>query len=366
MKNFLTLILLLLMSLLLVLPAHAADIEDEQLDALGGDELVEAVPDSAELGEMGIMDALETEHSFLALFKRVKKNVSDAAFAGVRNALAIISTAALCAVAGTIFTKNSGINYVDLTGVLTVGSISAGGVTSFISQAAAVIGDLNAFSKALLPTLAAAATASGAVTSASAKLAASALFMDIFITISLDVVMPLIYALFALSLCSCAVGGMGLDSAVGVIKRVIKAVLTTMTLLFTVYISISGVVSETADAAAVKVAKSVISSSLPIVGSMISDAASTVLSGLTVLKSAVGIFGMIVVCGVCIMPFIYLAVNYLLYKAAAFFAECVSGSGVAKMIDATASVYAAILGTIGVDAIMIFFSIISFIRTVTV
>ncbi|MBR7082079.1 MAG: hypothetical protein IKI49_05195 [Oscillospiraceae bacterium] len=345
--------------------AHAGEIENEQLETLGGDMISDAVPDSAQLDGMEITDALDSENTFRSLFERAKGGLTDALLAGAKSALAVVSVAAICSLGGAIFPDGGEINYAELAGVIAIASLSAAGFKSYISEAQTVMSDMNAFSKALLPTLAAAASASGAVTSSAVKFAASALFADIFITVTSDIVMPLIYALFAVSVCSCAVGSAALDKVAGAIKKAIKLILTVIALAFTVYVSLSGIVSETADAAAVKVTKSVVSSALPVVGGMISDAAGAVLAGISTLKSAIGIFGVTVICATCITPFLHLGAGFLIYKAAAMFAECVAGARVSKMTDAIASVYAAILGTIGADAIVIFFAIISLVRTVS-
>ena len=80
---------------------------------------------------------------------------------------------------------------------MAVAVISVKEAGSFIGLGRETILDLDEFSKALLPTLSAAAAAGGAVTSAAAKCAAVMLFADITITVTRNVLLPLLYIYIA-------------------------------------------------------------------------------------------------------------------------------------------------------------------------
>lgn len=368
MKKILLVILgIILAFLLFTLPAYAVDVLPDQQEALDTESVEEAVPASAYMMEdMGVMDALDTDSWISGLISKAKDELTGFLKTGLKNAGAMFAVAVLCSVAETVrLEKPAGTDYVSLAGVLSIAAISAVSMTSFMSMASSAIDDMNTFSKAILPTLAAAAASGGAVTSAPAKLAICVLFMDISITVSMNVVIPLIYAYFALATTGCALDS-GISGIASAVKKLIVFILTVMSLAFTAYLSLSGVVADSADAVTTKAAKTVISTVLPVVGGMISDAASTVLSGVSVIRNAVGIFGVCVVCAICLVPFLKLGANYILFKISAVFSGCVSNGGVSKMIDSTASVYSLCMGLVGVDAMMLFFSLISLIKAVGV
>jgi hypothetical protein len=159
---------------------------------------------------------------------------------------------------------------------------------------------LSDFSKILLPSLATAASMSGAITSASAKYAATALFMDVLITASIKIVMPLIYAYLAAVLADAAAGGEMLRACAKLIKGICTGALTALVIIFTTYLSITGVITGSADAVTTRLAKTTISAALPVVGGIISDAAGTLVAGASVLRNAVGIFGMLAIIAACI------------------------------------------------------------------
>ena len=89
----------------------------------------------------------------------------------------------------------------------------------------------------------------------------------------------------------------------GLLKWCITAVLSAVLLVFVGYLTISGVIAGSSDAVTVKTAKLALSGVVPVVGGILSDAAETVLAGAGVLKSTVGLFGMLVVFGMCVAPF---------------------------------------------------------------
>ena len=90
-----------------------------------------------------------------------------------------------------------------------------------------------------------------------------------------------------------AIGNEGLKRVAGTIKWVVTVVLSAILILFVSYLTVSGAIAGTADAATVKAAKFTMSSMVPVVGGILSDAAETVLASAGILKNAVGVFGML-------------------------------------------------------------------------
>ena len=104
---------------------------------------------------------------------------------------------------------------------------------------------------------------------------------------------------------------------------------------------------------------------LPVVGGVISDAASTVVAGAGLLKSAVGAFGLIAAASVCLVPFLMLGLRYLCYKAAAALAAAFADRRVSGLINELGGVFGMVLGVVGAAALMLFISIISVTKAVS-
>lgn len=342
----------------------AADIEESQSSALETDKLENALPQEADeaLGDMSVTDSLDLSKGFQKLVDTIGTNLGDIVSGGLKNAAAILMIAVLCSTVNVAFEGSS--KYVLLAGVMAISVVSVTNINAFIGLGGRTLDDMNTFSKMLLPTLTAAATASGAVTSAAAKYAATTLFMDVLMTISKNIIVPLIYAYTATSIAEAALGGESLAGASNMLKWLARTIMTIMMLAFIAYLSLTGVITGATDALTAKALRTTISTVLPVVGGIISDAAETMLAGASILKNAIGIFGLLAVAATCLLPFLRLGVNYLLYKAAAGLAGAIADARITKLVGAIGTAFGMMLGLVGASALMLFISIISVIKVV--
>ena len=210
-----------------------------------------------------------------------------------------------------------------------------------------------------------AGAAGGAVTAASVKYAASALFMDLLITAVKSLVLPLIYAFVAVTVASAAFSSKSLAGVSKLIKQVCTLLMTALTIVFTAYLSISSAVASGGDAVALRVTKTAISTTLPVVGSILSDAASSVLAGANLIKAGAGAFGMAATLAICILPFAVLGLNCLIFKAAGLCVNALSEPKLAAVVDGLGTAYGLMLGCVGSCGMILFISILSCVRTVT-
>lgn len=173
---------------------------------------------------------------------------------------------------------------------------------------------LSEYGKLLLPVMTAALSAQGGITSSAALYAGTALFNTILTTAVSKLIVPMLYIHICLCIACCAAGEDYLKDLKKFVKWLITWLLKITLYLFTGYMGITGVVSGSADAAAVKAAKLTISGVVPVVGSILSDASETILVSAGVMKSAAGVYGLIAMIALCIGPFLQIGVQYLLLK----------------------------------------------------
>ena len=341
------------------------DIQESQAEALGTDKLEDALPGGAEdaLGNLKVTDSLDFQSGIQGILETASDNLGDIFTGALKSAVVILLIAILCSIVSTAF--DGAAKYAILAGILGISVVSVSNISTFIGLGGKTLDDMNTFSKMLLPTLTAAATASGAVTSAAAKYAATALFLDVLMTVSKNVVMPLIYAYTATSIAEAALGGEGLAGASSLLKWLTRTIMSVAMLLFVAYLSLTGVISAATDAVTTKALKTTIQTVLPVVGSIIADASETVLAGASILRNAVGIFGLLAVVATCLLPFLRLGAHYLLYKAAAGLSGAIADSRITKLVNAVSTAFGMMLGLVGASALMLFISIISVIRVVT-
>jgi stage III sporulation protein AE len=347
--------------------AFAEDIDAEQREALEIDKVESALPGEAKdiLGDMSVTDSLDVDSGISKILDAAMNILGGIFKAGLKSAVVIMIVVILCSLAGSVYDGGMVPDYVPLGGALAIAAVAAGDINSFIGLGTETLQSLSDFSKVLLPTLATAGSLSGAITSASAKYAATALFMDVLITASTNIIMPMVYAYLAAVLADAAAGGEALRACSKLIKSICTTALTALVIIFTTYLSITGVITGSADVVTTRLAKTTISTALPVVGGIISDAAGTLVAGASVLRNSVGIFGMLAVISVCITPVLTLGIQYLLYKVAAGLASTMTDSRLTGLISGIGSAFGMVLALVGAGAIMLFISIISSVKAVT-
>lgn len=104
---------------------------------------------------------------------------------------------------------------------------------------------------------------------------------------------------------------------------------------------------------------------LPVVGSILADAADSVLAGAGAVKNTVGAAGLLAVLAVCLLPLVRLGVQYLVYKAAAFLAGILGAEQLTGLIDALGGAFGLIFGMTGACGLLLLISISSALGVVT-
>ena len=255
--------------------------------------------------------------------------------------------------------------FLPMAGGLAVTMLTVGSLDELIGLGSRTIGELDTFSKVLLPTLAAATAASGSVTSATMQQVTTVFLVSLLISLISVFLMPLCCLYIGVLAAGSCLQEARLAAIAEGMKKVITWTLTTALLLFTVYLSVARVITGAADAAAVKVTKAAISGVVPVVGGIIAEASETVLTGAGLLKNTVGVFGMLAILAGCALPFLHLGVQYLLYKLTAFLSAAVGAPWLCKLIDGLGGAFGLVLGMTGSCAVLLLVSVFSFVAAVT-
>lgn len=351
----------LTLALFLVLAPAARGAGDglqAQWDALPRQELEESAGEYAP--QMELDDAISLNDGLQDLLDTGTGQVFGIVRTALKSGVLLLAVVLFCSLAEGAAEQGSGtFRAGTVVGVLAVCAISVADVNSLMGLGREAIDRMADFGAILLPTLAAAAAAGGAPASAAAKQTATVLFSNLLLQLISKLLIPLTYAYVAASAVHAASGNAGLKRLAKTLKGVVTGVLTAVMLAFTGYLSISGVIAGTTDALTVKTAKFAISGAVPVVGGVLSDAAETVLASAGILRNAVGVFGTLVILGMCLTPFLRMGVHYLAYKLIAALAATVSESKLTDIIDAISGAFALELGMTACCAMMLLFCVIS-------
>ena len=132
--------------------------------------------------------------------------------------------------------------------------------------------------------------------------------------------------------------------------------------VFTGYISITGVVSGSADQAALKATKLTISGAVPVVGGILSDASEAVLVSMRVAKNAAGVYGVLALAAILLAPFVTLALHSALLKLTAALCGIISDEKSCQVIETFSTAMAFLLGMTGAACLMQLISTVCFMK----
>ena len=346
-------VLSLLLSLL-CLPAWAGTVREEDFGVSEVERSAAEQGGTAECGaglDDGLAELVDTGTRELAgIIRRA-----------VRSSVLILLILLFCGLAETVQEGAGGSpsRSVSLAGTLAVTAVAVADVNALLGMGTGAIARMTSFANVLLPTAAALTAATGAVTGAAARQLAAALFSDLLVNLIHGLLVPLLYGYIAASAAQAAVGENRLKRLADLLKWTVTTVLTVVTMAFVGYLTASGVVAGTADAATVKAAKFAISGAIPVVGGILSDAAETVLASAGILKGTVGVFGMVTILGICLIPLLQLAVHYLAYKLTAALASALGDGPVCGLVDRLGGAFGLVLGMTGACCLLLLIALVS-------
>ncbi len=223
---------------------------------------------------------------------------------------------------------------VEIVGVLSVAALLLQQTNSLIRLGTDTVTELSEYGKLLLPVMTAAMAAQGGATSSAALYAGTAVFDALLSTGIVKLLVPMVYVFLVLAVAGCATGEGLLTKLRDFVKWLMTWSLKMILYIFTGYMTVTGVVSGSADAATLKATKLTMSGMIPVVGGILSDASEAVLVGAGVMKSAVGVSGLLAVIAVWISPFLTIGVQYLLLKLTAALCEAFGVKKVTAVIGA--------------------------------
>lgn len=346
------LLYLTLLLALLPLPVRAAELPREVQDALppAAEELLDEL-------ENGSPSSLTEGLSLLweRCLTWARESLRQALSGGVLLMVVVLLCSLVEAGMAAAQTRQ---HFVSMAGALAVTLIAIGSVRSMMGLGLETVEELDVFSKALLPTLSAAVAASGGIVSASVRQVATVFFVDLLLSLIRELLLPLVYFYAAAAAADAMLPGQQLGAIGRAIRRGITWVLTGALALFTLYLSLSGAAAASADALSTRLTRSAVGA-LPVVGSILSDAAASVLAGAGAVKSSIGILGLLAVLALCLLPLLRLGAQYLLYQLAAFFSAILGSRQLTELIQALGGAFGLIFGMTGACGLLLLISIAS-------
>ena len=332
---------------------------DASYNELGLNELEDAKPDSAD--DIKLSENISLDDGLANIFESVKKGVREATGRGFKCVFVIVAVSMLSELASSLFQgeENAVVkSCISIVSAIGVTAAASGSLNSVMSLGRDFLSDMDVFSKALMPSLAAAEAACGLPGAAMVKSTAAVIFSDVLITLVNYALVPLVYISVFSATANAASPNKTLlkisDLAVKIISLTLKITLGA----FVSYVTVAGVISGNVDKAGLKTAQFAIGGVVPVVGGIISEAAETVIAGASLLKNAIGVFGMLSILSACVAPFITIGINFLVFKCASVLASPVIGGNISELTDRIGTGFGMLLAMNASCATVLFISII--------
>lgn len=340
--------LMLTLALLLPLPAEAAELTAPEVPSSGA----ELMPQNTD----SFGDALwELVGNALT---QLRPDLKEATGVSLSVAVAVM----LVSLLQTLSQQEKAVG--ELAGSVAIGTVLLMGTNSLIRLGMETVEQLSQYGKLLLPVMTAALAAQGGAGSSAALYAGTAVFDSVLNRLIASVLAPMVYLFLALAVGSSAVGTDVLKKMRDTVKSFVSWSLKILLTVFTTYMSITGVVSGTTDAAALKATKVTISSVVPVVGSVLSDASEAVLVSAGVMKNAAGIYGILAVLAIFLAPFLRIGVHYLVLKLTAALCAVFGTKAMTELIGDFASAMGLLLAMTGSGCLLVLISTVCFLKGV--
>lgn len=330
--------------------AEETDIYKEQLEKSGAAELQEAVPNDVreylDENEIDIFDSnwvnnLKSENVFSHILLFLKSGAKKPLIA-LGGIIAVILINAF--LSGT---ENSSAKTVIIyAATLSVTAIIITPIISTINTSVNALKSCAVFITSFVPVFAAIITASGKTATG---VAMSGLLLAAANGVSLIAnfaVVPLIGGYLSLSIStgiSPLVNNNGISQA---IKKLSIWIISFVSTVFLGILSIQTVINSHTDNLSMRTAKFIIGTSVPVAGGVLSEALGTLTASVSLLKSSVGIYGVVI----CCLIFLPIITELLLWRFAIWISDFISQSfelgkisGLLQSVDTVLSVLSGII-----------------------
>lgn len=331
--------------------AEEEDFYAEQYKISGAEEIEENLPDGAqEYFEKNGIDPSDSEWvnrlSAENVFEHIWGFIASGAKTPLKAGAGIIGIILISAALGAAEQKSSAVSAAMYASAVAAAAVIAAPVFSVISASVDALQGLSVFMLAFVPIFAVIVASSGAAVTSASMSALLLTATQAVSYISNFAVLPLMGGYLALSISTSVSPLIKKSGITDTVKKLAFWIMSFISTVFIGILSIQTAVNASADSLTVKTAKFIIGSSVPVAGGALSEALNTVTASMGLLKSSVGIYG-VVACCAALLP---LVLELIIWRAVLIITSGVSElfslpeiSGILKAVDAMFSILIGIM-----------------------
>lgn len=305
----------------------------------------------------GILSGMGGQVSMLELFQQLaalllREILLSAVL--LRQLVVVAALSALLTRLTTAFGENAVVRLAQSICFLVIIVIGLQSFRTVMNLAAQTIDKMVSFMYAILPTLAALLAAAGGITSAGIFHPVLVAMVSAVASAVRYLLLPLIFSGGVLGLLAHFSTELPLSRLAGFVKQTAVTVLGLMFIVFSGVMTVRGAVTPIADGVALRTAKFLTKTFVPVVGGMFADAVEVVAGGSLLIKNAVGIFGLAVVFFVVAVPIIKVWAVILIYKLTNAVIQPIVENRIVEAIASLENTLTLILASLATAGLMFF------------
>ncbi|MBR2241533.1 MAG: stage III sporulation protein AE [Clostridia bacterium] len=208
-------------------------------------------------------------------------------------------------------------------------------MTSFadiINMVKESIQNLVAFINLLIPILITLMITTGSIASASMIQPIIIFMVTVISNFIVNVIIPITLVSTSLSIISQISEKVQIDKLAKFMKSSAIWILGVILTLFVGVASLEGSLSSSVDGVTAKTTKAAVSNFIPVVGKILGDAVDTVMGCSIILKNALGVVGVIVIIGICIVPIFKLTTLMLMFYLGSAICQPIADGKIIKLL----------------------------------
>ncbi len=346
MKRIIVFILLLLAFSFTVSAQENNDIYKQQYELSGADELNEALPDDVR-GFLDENDIDPSDSNWVSsitqksVFEHIKDFFANGAKTPLKVGAALLGIILIISAITALSNNEDTDMPVMYVGVLSVIGVICMPLWETVSAATDAVKGCGTFMLSFVPIFASVvALSGGSVTSVSM----SALLLgaaETVVSVASFAVLPMMGGYLGMSLCASVSPLQNTNAFSDGVKKISLWVLSLASTLFTGILGIQTAVNAASDSLTLKTARFIIGSSVPVAGSALSDAVSTVTASVSLLRSSVGIYGVFALAAIILPVAFELILWRMVCAVCSVVADMLSVqkvSGLLRIVDSMLSV----------------------------
>lgn len=320
----------------------SGDYIEERLETSGARELFDSLDDRTK----NLLDELQIDDiEFDSLFNASPRHIISLIIGIFRGEISgpVRSLAVMCGIIILISCAEGFMNGMDkskpvlsaLTGIFLVTAVTVP-ISKVMAAASSAVELSGNFMLALIPVLAAVIASSGNVLLAFCYNSASFVAAQGMAQLASSVIVPCCGLIAGTGVIDSVVPELHMTSAAEFIKKTASWVFASAATLFTAILTLKGMLASSADTLAAKGVKLAIGSFVPVVGSQLSDAYSSVVGSLMIVRATIGTFAIVAVALINLPVIAQLVLWIASLKAAAVCADILEVKTASGLLKAAA------------------------------